>query len=156
MIKHVRIDERLIHGQVAMVWTNFLGCDRIMVADNEAVKDELVVAALKMACPAGVKLSILSLNKAVNNIKEGKYDGDKVFLICKSIQACKLLIDEGVDIKSFNVGNMAHQEGLTRIKNSVSLSEQDIKDIRELLGRGIEITAQMVPNEPLVSIETLL
>ena len=156
VIKHVRVDERLIHGQVAMVWVNFLSCDRIIVADDEAVKNEMVIAALKIACPSGVKLSILSLNKAIVNIKEGKYDGDNVFLICKSIQGCKALIDGGVELKHFNVGNLAYKEGQTKIKNSVSLSRKDLEDIRELLGRGIEITAQMLPNEPADSIATFI
>ena len=59
-IVHVRIDERLIHGQVAMVWTNTVGASRIIVANDEAVKDDMIIAALKISKPAGVKLSILS------------------------------------------------------------------------------------------------
>ena len=57
-IVHVRIDERLIHGQVAMVWTNTVGASRIIVANDEAVKDDMIIAALKISKPAGVKLTI--------------------------------------------------------------------------------------------------
>ena len=156
MIKALRVDERLIHGQVATVWVNSLGCNRIIVANNEAVKSEMQISALKIACPTGVKLSILSLAKAALNIKSGKYDNEKVFLICKTIADCKFLIDEGVEIKEFNVGNLSHKEGQTKIKKSVSLSDQDITDIKELLDRGITITAQMIPNESSASISTFL
>ena len=156
MIHHVRIDERLIHGQVAMVWVNSLGCDRIIVANDEAVKSEMQIAALKLACPTAVKLSILSLNKAAINIKAGKYDGDKVFLITRNIPDCQKLWEAGVALPGINVGNLAHKEGQTKIKKSVSLSGADISILRELLGQGVAITAQMLPGEPDVSIEKFL
>lgn len=156
MIKHVRIDERLIHGQVASVWVNFLGCNRIIVANDAAPKSEMQIAALKLACPTGVKLSILSVDKAAANILAGKYDDDKVFLITRNVADCKRLIDAGVQLPMVNVGNLAHQEGFVKIKKSVSLSEEDIATIREMLAGGLKITAQMVPDESDASIETFL
>lgn len=60
-IVHARVDERLIHGQVAMVWTNTVGAPRILVANDEALKDEMVLSGLKMAKPAGVNLSITTV-----------------------------------------------------------------------------------------------
>jgi len=74
-IVNIRIDERLIHGQVAAFWTNTLKATRIMVIDDSASRDDVQKMALKMACPAGVKLSILSIEKAVENLQANKYDG---------------------------------------------------------------------------------
>lgn len=156
MIKHMRIDERLIHGQVATVWTNFLGCDRIIVANDAAPKSEMQVAALKLACPMGVKLSILSVEKAAANILSGKYDADKVFLITRNVPDCKRIIDAGVTLPGVNVGNLAHQEGLRKIKKSVSLSEVDIATIQSIIAGGVKVTAQMIPDESDASIETFL
>lgn len=154
MIKHLRIDERLIHGQVATVWVNFLGCDRIIVANDEAPKSEMQVAALKMACPTGVKLSILSVKKASENIKAGKYDSDKVFLITRNVADCKRIVDSGAELPSVNVGNLAHKEGMQKIKKSVSLSDEEIAIIREIINTGLKVTAQMVPDESDAGIET--
>lgn len=156
MITHMRIDERLIHGQVASVWTNFLGCSRIIVANDEAPKSEMQIAALKLACPAGVKLSILGVNKAAANILAGKYDGDKVFLITRNVPDCKRLVDAGVPLPGVNVGNLAHHEGLQKIKKSVSLSQEDIESIRQMIAQGVRVTAQMIPDESDASIETFL
>lgn len=155
-IVHARVDERLIHGQVAMVWTNTVGSDRILVANDAAVKDDIQIGALKMAKPTGVKLSILSINKAIENINAGKYDGDKVFLITRNIPDMARLIRGGVPIKHFNVGNISQKEGSVAIKKSVSLIPEDVALLRELLAEGVEITAQMLPNEPADSIEKLL
>lgn len=156
MIKHMRIDERLIHGQVATVWTNFLGCDRIIVANDAAPKSEMQIAALKLACPMGVKLSILSVEKAAANILSGKYDGDKVFLITRNVPDCKRILDAGVALPGVNVGNLAHAEGLRKIKKSVSLSEGDIAVIQAILASGVKVTAQMIPDESDAGIETFL
>jgi len=155
-IIHARVDERLIHGQVATVWTNLLGANRIIVVNDKVVHDKMQINALKLALPTGVKLSILSINKGIENLQNGKYDGDNAFLITRNIQDMKTLIDGGVDLKQFNVGNISSKPGSKAIKKSVALTEEDIADLRELLSNGVQITAQMVPGESDASIETFL
>lgn len=147
-IIHARVDERLVHGQVATVWTNSLGAERIMVVNDQVVKDEMQIGVLKMAKPTGVKMSILSKRKAVININEGKYDNEKVFLITRNIQDMADLINEGVDLKTFNVGNVSQKEDSTAIKKSVALTPAEIQVIRDLSAKGVVVTAQMVPSEP--------
>lgn len=146
-IVHARVDERLIHGQVAMVWTNTVGATRIVVVNDAAVKDDLIIAGLKMAKPAGVKLSILSLKRAAEKFKEGAYEEERVFLITKSVPDMTWLIENGVAIDHVNVGNVAKREGSRPIKKSVNLTGQDEECIRRLLDRGVSVTAQMIPNE---------
>lgn len=155
-ITHARIDERLIHGQVATVWTNTLGVNRIMVVNDSAVKDQMQIGALKMAKPAGIKLSILSKRKAVEKILAGNYDEDKVLLITKDLPDMEYLIENGVPLKSFNVGNISQKEGSQPIKKSVALTPDDRDIIHRLLDKGVEITAQMIPSESNQSIREYL
>lgn len=155
-IIHARVDERLIHGQVATVWTNSLGAQRIMVVNDQAVKDQVQIGALKMAKPVGVKLSILSKRKAVEKILDGKYDEEKVFLITRNIEDMSDLINQGVPLTAFNVGNISQKEGSKPIKKSVALTETGISTIKELTDKGIKITAQMIPSEPNESILSFL
>ena len=151
-IVHARVDERLIHGQVATVWTNTVGAQRIMVVNDAAVKDQLQIGALKMAKPAGVKLSILSKRKAIEKILAGNYDEEKVFLIADMAA----LIDGGVPLQSFNVGNISQKEGSRAIKKSVALTDEDIQTVRRLTDNGVTITAQMIPSEPNEAILTFI
>ena len=146
-IVHARVDERLIHGQVATVWTNTVGAQRIMVVNDAAVKDQLQIGALKMAKPAGVKLSILSKRKAIEKILAGNYDEEKVFLITKDIADMAALID---------VGNISQKEGSRAIKKSVALTDEDIQTVRRLTDNGVTITAQMIPSEPNEAILTFI
>ena len=124
-----RVDERMIHGQVAMVWTNTVGANRLMVVNDEVVRDDMAIQGLKIARPAGKKLAISSVAKA---------------------------IEGGVPITSFNVGNLSEKPGSKKIKPSVALTADDIAIIRRLLKQGITITAQMVPNESKTSIATFI
>lgn len=146
-IVHARVDERLIHGQVAMVWTNTVGATRILVANDEALKDEMILSGLKMAKPAGVSLSIMTVARAARRLKENAYPGERIFLITKNIGDMAKLIREDVEIGRVNVGNVAKREGSRNIKKSVNLTEQDIADIHEMIDAGHEVTAQMIPNE---------
>ena len=80
-IVNVRIDDRLIHGQVATVWSQVTRATRIMVVDDAVVKDPVNKEALKMACPSQCKLSILTVEKAAANLCAGKYEGERVFIV---------------------------------------------------------------------------
>lgn len=146
-IIHVRIDERLIHGQVATVWCNTLGATRIMVVNDSASKDEIQKSVLKLATPPGVKLSVLSIDDAAARIKSGKYDNDKVFVIVKSPDDCIRLIESGISITEINVGNMAFKEGAMQIKKSVNVTKKDIENFKKLNSMGIRLTARMIPDE---------
>lgn len=155
-IVHARVDERLIHGQVAMVWTNTVGANRIIVVNDQAVRDEMIIAGLKMAKPAGVKLSILSVKRAIEKFAEHTYDQDKAFLITKNIDDMTALIRGNVPIMAYNIGNVAQREGSRAIKKSVNLTQADIDQIKEMTDKGIKITAQMLPNESDQSVLNML
>lgn len=146
-IVHARVDERLIHGQVAMVWCRVTGAERIVVVNKQAVEDTMIQAALKMSKPAGMKLSILSPEKGVANLCGDKYGEEKIFLITKNITDMKYLIESGVPLKKFNVGNIAARDTSIPIKKSVSLTKTDIENINDLIDKGVVITAQMLPDE---------
>lgn len=90
---NVRIDERLIHGQVATMWTNRLQLTRLMVVDNQVVKSSIQKTALKTACPANVHLSILTSKGAAKRIKSHQYDGQRVLLLVKGPAILKELAD---------------------------------------------------------------
>ncbi len=155
-IIHVRIDERLIHGQVATMWTNTIKATRIMIVDDSVVKSDIEKTALKTAVPSGVKLSILTTQGAIKNILADKYAGQKVFLIAKSPRVLRDLVDGGVTLPQINVGNMSTKKDSKQIKKSVSVTEKDLEDFDYFVKKGIKLTAQMVPSEEAVPFQNLL
>lgn len=153
---NIRIDDRLIHGQVANRWATGLHASRIMVIDDQVANDPVQKAALRMAAPAGIATSIITEEKALTNIKAGKYDNQRVLLVVKHPSVLLHLVDAGLDIDKINIGNMSNRPGTTQVKKSVSLTEEEVQDIRALLAKGVQVTAVMVPDDPDVSIEKFL
>ena len=98
-ITHIRIDDRLIHGQVATMWTNELGATRIMVINDEVANNDMQKSLLRMAAPPNVSTSIITRETAVKNISSGKYKGQKVFIVVKSPLDILYLLNNGLDIK---------------------------------------------------------
>ncbi|KRN65037.1 PTS system mannose/fructose/N-acetylgalactosamine-transporter subunit IIB [Pediococcus cellicola] len=155
-IKNIRIDERLIHGQVATMWTNSLQASRIMVVDDDVVNNKIEKMALKTAVPMGIKLSILTAKGAAKRILEDRYIGQKVFLLVKKPQTLVELIDYDLPINKIVVGNMSSREGRRSVKKSVAVSQDDVEAFNYLKTAGVQIVAQMVPSEPEVDFMNLL
>ncbi|WP_035423341.1 PTS sugar transporter subunit IIB, partial [Lactobacillus gasseri] len=102
------------------------------------------------------KLSICSIQRAIENLKNNKYGEDNVFMITRNIPDMADIINGGVDLKEFNVGNISSKDGSRQIKKSVNVTPKDVDIIKNLINKGVKITAQMVPNEPDSSIMTYI
>ena len=142
-IIHIRIDDRLIHGQVATQWTNDLGATRIMAINDEVATNPTLKTVLRMAAP-----SIITRETAVTNIKAGKYTGQKVLVVVKSPFDILYLIDQGLDIKTVNVGNMSARENTEHLRPTISVTPEEKEAFKELLDKGVEITTILVPSAP--------
>lgn len=146
-IIHIRIDERLIHGQVAAFWTNALKATRIMVVNDEIAKDSNEKAILRMAAPSSVATSIITQEKAVHNILHKRYGQQRVLMILKSPRDAVELIEKGLPIETINIGNMSAKKNTVAIKNSINITPQDRADFEQLIKRGVKLTVQMVPDD---------
>lgn len=153
---HIRIDDRLIHGQVATRWSTGLKVNRIMVIDDRVASNEDEKSILRMAAPVGVNTSILSFEKAVANIINGNYDGQRVMLIVKTPEVLVSMMEEGVELLTVNIGNLSNRPDTTQYKKSISMTKAERAAVDKLLAAGIKVTAQMVPDEPETSIEAFL
>lgn len=147
-ISAVRIDGRLIHGQVANLWrTTKLGVTRIMVIDDKVAASDIEKSGLKLARPAGIDLSVLSEKVDADHIKRGGYDSQKVFIVVKRPQVLLDLVNDGVKLETINVGNMSQTDETTQITNSINVVQDDVDAFKALHEKGIKITQQMVPGD---------
>ena len=143
-----RIDGRLIHGQVANLWTTTLNISRIMVVDDEVAENAIEKSGLKLATPAGVKLSVLPVAKAAENILAGKYDSQRLLIVAKKPDRFLRLVKAGVPIETLNVGNMSQTSETRSITRSINVVDEDVAVFNKLHDKGVVLTAQMVPNDP--------
>lgn len=144
-IKCVRIDERLIHGQVQTAWCGHLGVNRIVIVDRGVVKDTMAKSALKVACPTQCKLSIITPERIVENLKINRYEGEKVLILLKNPTTLCEMIELGFKPEEIIVGNMGGKANSKMIVKAVSVTEEDVAGFKSLLQSGVKVYAQMVP-----------
>jgi mannose/fructose/N-acetylgalactosamine-specific phosphotransferase system component IIB len=141
----VRIDDRLIHGQVAIGWTKMLNATVIVVADDSVAADPVQKTVLKAATPIGVRSAIVSIADAAVLLTGPKLVKEKVLVVVKGPASVLDLINAGVDIKKVIIGNMRMEEGKKRIIKEVAADEAEWNAFKELDGRGVELIAQWLP-----------
>lgn len=146
-INHVRIDDRLIHGQVATMWSNKLALTRLMVASDKVASDPIQKQMLRMATPAGIASSIITVDTAVTNIKANKYVNQNVMLIVKSPVDLLPFIENGLEFSNINVGNMSNRPDTEVLRPNISVSKEEKDAFSILLEKGIEITTVMTPDD---------
>ncbi|MEL5941300.1 PTS sugar transporter subunit IIB, partial [Tetragenococcus halophilus] len=105
MITQVRVDDRLIHGQVAMVWTKELNAPLLVVANDEAAKNEVTQMTLKMAVPNGIKLLIRSVDEAIDVFNDPRGKDRRIFVIVNSVSDATKIAQNVESIESVNVAN---------------------------------------------------
>ncbi|WP_086314390.1 PTS system IIB component [Enterococcus sp. 7F3_DIV0205] len=156
MIKMLRVDHRLIHGQVGFTWTKFLDADCILIASDDLVSDDLKMSAMKMAKPSGVKLVMKTIEDSAKALNSGVTDKYKLFILCESVEDMYQLVKKVPTIQEINLGGMKNGADRKQVSKAVHLSEQDNERIKELIADGKKLTVQLVPDDPAVAIEKLL
>lgn len=147
MIKCVRIDHRLLHGQVAFSWSRFLDADCILLASDNLVKDELKMTAMRMAKPTGLKLVMKSIDDSIKALNSGVTDKYKLFIIVENVADVYRLANEVDMIKSINIGGMKARDDRRQISKAVFVSDDDIAKLKELHEKGIELEIRLVPTD---------
>ncbi|PIJ51426.1 PTS mannose transporter subunit IIAB [Erwinia sp. OLTSP20] len=151
-----RIDDRLIHGQVATRWTKETNVSRIIVVSDEVAKDNVRKTLLTQVAPPGVTAHVVDVDKMVRVWNNPKYARDRVMLLFTNPSDVLRLVENGVDIKSVNVGGMAFRQGKTQVNNAVSVDEKDIEAFRKLNERHIELEVRKVSSDPQLKMMDLI
>lgn len=150
-IVNVRIDERLIHGQVAGIWSTSLNTQRIIVINDEAAKDPLQKSSLRMAAPSTMRLSVLTVAEAAKNVQAGKYGAQRIFLLFKNPTDVLRYLEAGGELTTVNVGNMSYKEGTREVTKSIQVTKDEELIFEDIAKRQVKITAQRVPNDPVIN-----
>ncbi|QPR29321.1 PTS N-acetylgalactosamine transporter subunit IIB [Edwardsiella hoshinae] len=150
-----RIDNRLVHGQVGITWTNTLGANLVLVANDAAAVDPIQQNLMDMVVADGVQTRYFTLQKTIDVIHKAA-ERQKIFLVCKTPQDVLTLVRGGVPIQFVNVGNMHFSEGKRQIHKTVSVDDADVAAFQALDALGIACEIRRVPDEAGEPINRLL
>ncbi len=153
MIKLIRLDERMIHGQVAIKWSRHTGVDRIIVANDAAASNPIVQKSLMMAAPPTAKVAIKSVQDAITLLQNPKAANHSILLIVASPEDLLEMVKNVKDIPLINVGNygrIAPKQGDEPRKTYASnlyAYPSEVEIFKEILAAGIETVYQTTPED---------
>ncbi len=127
-----------------------------MVVDDEVAQNPIEKSGLKLETPAGVKLSILPIEKAAQNILAGKYDSQRLLIVARRLVRLLKLIEHGVKLEEINVGNMSQTPETRSITKSINVVDEDVEVFKKLDEKGVRLVSQMVPNDRVEQFMSLL
>ena len=149
-----RIDNRLIHGQIATQWNATLGANLIIVANDDVATNTMRQNLMRMAAPQGVQTRFFSLQKTIEAIGDAS-DRQQIFIVVETPQDALALVKGGVPIKKVNIGNMHMAEGKHQVATAVAVDDADVAAFRELQDAGVELEIQRIPSTPVEDLAKL-
>lgn len=155
-IAHVRVDTRLLHGQVATTWTKTVSPDRIIVVSDGVAHDQLRKTMIEQAAPPGVPANVVPISKMIEVTKDPRFGATKAMLLFENPQDLLAAIEGGVDIKEANIGSMAHSVGKVVVTNAIAMDNADVETLEALHAKGVALEARKVPSDSPISYEDLI
>lgn len=156
MIKLLRVDHRLLHGQVAFAWTSSLSADCILIANDDVMKDDLRKTTLKLAQPNGVKLVIKTIEDAITAINSGVTDKYRLLIVVESIKDAYKLAKSCTQVTTINLGGTKAKEGTRNISKAMNVLSEEETMLKELMADGIEVEIRMIPTDTKVTASKVL
>ncbi|MCT8516763.1 PTS mannose transporter subunit IIAB [Glaesserella parasuis] len=142
-----RIDDRLIHGQVATRWTKESRVSRIVVVNDDVAKDSVRSTMLKSVAPPGVTAHVVPVDKMIRVYNNPEYANERMMLLFTNPTDVVRLMKAGVEFKSINIGGMAYKDGKKMITSAVAVDDKDIEAFKALDAKGIELDVRKVSND---------
>ncbi|WP_027632790.1 PTS galactosamine transporter subunit IIB [Clostridium hydrogeniformans] len=142
-----RIDNRLVHGQVGVTWTTAIGANLLVVVDDIAANDKIQQQLMTMTAESsGVGIRFFSIEKTIKVIGKAA-PSQKIFLVCKTPETVRKLVDGGVPLKEVNVGNMHFSDGKRQLTKKVFVDDKDVEDLKYIESKGLDVYIQDTPGD---------
>lgn len=152
----VRVDDRLIHGQILESWIPSLNVQSVVVANDCLAHDQFQRAILSMAIPDRINLSIVPVDDIRLLEHDAELDGKITLIIVSSIRDAYRLHECGLAYDKLNLGNMKGGSSATQISYSMWVSDDDVERMKALVDAGVLVTLQSVPREREVDLKSIL
>lgn len=154
-ISLVRIDDRLVHGQIVQGWLKVVPVDILLVASDVASQDKMQQMVMEMAVPGDVKLEVKNLKDAVNILSRVDNKSSVMVLVASPREAFYIL-EQGITFNSLNIGGMHFFAGKKQILSNVCADNTDIKFLYKIFQKGIELESRILPNDERLNIIPLI
>ena len=146
MVDLVRIDDRLVHGQVMAAWAPALRTTHILVADDDSAADDFARQIMQLAMPAHIALTIETVDSAASRLPAIAADASHTLVLLKSVAAA-VRLHHLWPLVSLNVGGIGMAPGRALVWRSIAASPQEVAALQRLRAQGVDVYFQMVPGD---------
>lgn len=146
----LRVDDRLIHGQVIAGWARPLGIDRVVLASDRLSRDEWSCNAYRLAIPEGIDFCCCTIAECVRRIRGG--NRHRTMIVVESMNEASALVQGGLAVPEVNVGGLGYHEGTREVASYIHLSPDDIDSVVTLHNLGVRVTGKQLPNSVAVDV----
>jgi PTS system mannose-specific IIB component len=152
----LRIDDRLIHGQVVEGWLPFLKADLVVIASDATAGDEVQSALMKMALPASVGLLVLTVAAAAAALTSPQLAARRALVLAPGPGEALALLEAGVVVDRVNVGGLHFTVGKIQLGRALFLDEKDKASLRAIVARGVRLEGRPLPTDPAENLSSML
>lgn len=149
-VLNYRVDDRLVHGCVATMWVPVLKVERIICIDDESANNQMMKNALRMATPRTTFLSVLTHEKAIENLLADRYQNQALMIVAKSPKTFLRLIEAGVPVPVLtlgDLGNINKTADSVQITKYITVNDEDAATLTELHDRGVTLECKLQPKD---------
>jgi len=150
-LRLVRVDDRLIHGQVVAIWLKALGAHRIVIVDDRTAHDEFLREVIELAAPAGTAVEIHDLATGAERVRELAAQPEPIFVLLRSPITALRLREAGVEFPLLNVGGIGAGPDRKKLYRNISASADELDAMRKLEAMGTQVEFRIVENDRPVS-----
>lgn len=154
-LKLVRVDDRLIHGQVVAVWLKAVGADRIIIVDDRTAQDAFLTEVLTLAAPPGVPVEVYGLADGTERVARAASDDEQVFVLMRSPITALRLREAGIQFDKLNVGGIGAGPGRKPLYKNISANAEELEAMRALERSGTRVELRIVPDDRGVAFASL-
>lgn len=155
-IKLVRIDFRLIHGQVITKWFKQSLANEILIVDDALSQDEFMLDIYTMAAPPGSKVTVYSVEQAVEQWKQNGLGDGKLFILFKNVEQAHKASLLGFPLKDLQIGGLGSAPGRKVVFGPITMDDADAKLLNEMQKAGVHVYLHQVPEEGKMEFTTIL
>jgi PTS system mannose-specific IIB component len=154
-INMIRVDDRLIHGQIVAAWVKSLGLERIWIVDDATANDSFLKNVMKMVAPPGIEFSVSSTEEIDDVAKQYDSDNKKTIVLVKYPNTAERLFESGISFRELQVGGIGANANRKKVYKNISMSDEELQSCRNMENSGVKVYIQVTPDDKQVSLDQI-
>jgi len=151
----IRVDDRLIHGQVMTGWIKVTQANRILIIDDLTARNPFMKNVLEMVAPTSVRLDVCTIDQAQSELMKDSSAGERVLILVKSPLTLRTFVERGEITREIIVGGIGMGPGRSSFYKNISVSTEELEALKYFVSRGVKVFMQVVPDDRKVDVESL-